>query len=84
MDFDDGAVERDRLDLDAHDLCLLQAFEHTIQHTQLRPAVHAGIDGVPVAEAFGQAAPLAAMLAHIQDGVEHLQVGKTDVASLSR
>jgi len=84
MHLDDGAVERDRFDLDAHDLSMLQLLEHPIQHSQLGPTVHAGVNGVPVAKALGQAAPLATVLAHIQDGVQDLQVGKTDVAPLSR
>jgi hypothetical protein len=84
MHLDNGAVQRDRLDLDAHDLSMLQPFEHPIQHAELGPAVHAGVDRVPVAEALGQAAPLAAVLGHIQDRIEHLQIGQADVASLTR
>jgi len=84
MHLDDGAVERDRFDLDSHDLSMLQLLEHPIHHPKLGPSVHARIDRVPVAKALGQAAPLATVLRHVQDGVQDLQVGKTDVAPLSR
>ncbi len=39
---------------------------------------------MPVAEAFGQSAPLATVLRHLENGVEHLQVGDADVAPLHR
>jgi len=84
MHLDDSAVEGDRFDLDAHDLSMLKLLEHPIQHAQLGPAAHTGVDRVPVAKALGQAAPLATALAHVQDRVQDLQVGKTDVAPLSR
>jgi hypothetical protein len=84
MHLDDGAVQRDRFDLDAHDLSMLQLLEHPIQHAQLGPAVHAGVDRVPVAEALGQAAPLAAVLGNVQDRIQNLQIGQADIASLSR
>ena len=82
MHLDDGAVQRDRFDLDAHDLSMLQPLEHPIQHAQLGPPVHAGVDRVPVAEALGQAAPLAAVLGHIEDGVEYPQIAQADIAAL--
>ena len=84
MHLDDGAVERHRFDLDAHDLGMLQLLEHPIHHPHLGPAVHAGVDRVPVAKSLGQAAPLAAVLGHVQYGVQDLQIGKPDVAPLSR
>jgi hypothetical protein len=42
------------------------------------------MDRVPIAEALGHSAPLAAMLGHLQDRVQNLQVGQTDIASLAR
>ena len=80
----DGAVQRHRLQLDAHDLLALQVLEHPVQHPALGPAVHPGIDRVPVAEPRRKTAPLAAMLGHIQDRVQHLQVRQADVAALHR
>ena len=82
MDLDARGVERDRFDLDAHDLRTLQLLEHAIKYTGLGPAVHARIDGVPVAKPLGQSAPLAAMLGHIEDRIYHLQVAQADVATL--
>jgi hypothetical protein len=58
--------------------------ENTIRHAQLGPAVHTGVNRVQVAKALGQATPLAAVLAHIQDGVQDLKVGKADAVPLSR
>ena len=84
MHFDDGRVHLHGLDLEAHDLLPLQALEDAIQHAVLGPAVHARVDGVPVAKAFRQSAPLAAMLGHVQQRVEHLQVGETNIAPLPR
>ena len=82
MDLDARGVERDRFDLDAHDLRSLQLLEHAIKYTGLGPAVHARVDGVPVAKPLGQSAPLAAMLGHIEDRIDHLQVAQADVATL--
>jgi hypothetical protein len=52
MHFDGGRIQRHRLDADAHDLFALQLLEDRVQHATLGPAVHAGVDGVPLAEAF--------------------------------
>ena len=84
MDFHYGAVQGHRLDLDAYELSMLQSLEQSIQHAALGPAVHARVDRVPIAKALWQAAPLAAVLGHIQDGVENLQIRKTYIASLPR
>jgi len=84
MNLDARGVQRDRFDLDAHDLRLLQLLEHPVEHAGLRPAVHARVDRVPVAEALGQSSPLAAVLGHVQDCVDHLHVAQADVASLRR
>ena len=82
MDLDARGVERDRFDLDAHDLRSLQLLEHAIKYPGLCPAVHARVDGVPVAKPLGQSAPLAAMLGHIEDRIDHLQIAQADVATL--
>lgn len=49
MHLDAGAVQRDGLDLDLHDLSALQLLERTIEHARLGPAAHARVDRVPVA-----------------------------------
>ena len=84
MNLDDGTVERHRFDPEAHDPFALQMLEDPVQHPGLRPPVHPRVDRVPVAEPRRQAAPLAAMLGDIQDGVENLPIRKTDVAALHR
>ena len=82
MNLHHGAVQGHRLDLDAHDPGLLQLPEHPVEHTTLAPAVHARIDRVPIAEALGKPPPLAALLGHVQDGVQNTEVGQTHVAPL--
>jgi len=84
MNLDARGVQRDGFDLDAHDLRALQLLEHAIEHAGLGPAVHARVDRVPIAKPLGQPAPLAAMLGHIEDRVDHLQVAQADVAALRR
>src|SRR3982750_1271365 len=84
MDLDARAVQRHGFELDLNDLCKLQLLERAIKHPGLGPAAHARVDGVPVAEALGQSAPLAAVLSDIKDGVEHLQIAQADVAALQR
>jgi hypothetical protein len=83
MDFDGGRIQAHGLDANAHHLLALQLLEDPIQHAVLGPAVHAGVDGVPRSEAFGPAAPLAAVLGHIEQGVQQLQVVDLYVAALA-
>lgn len=84
MHLDAGGVQRHSFELDLHDLRALQLLKGTVEHAQLGPAVHARVDGVPVAETLGQATPLAAVLGDVQDGVEHLQIAQADIAALPR
>ena len=83
MDFHDGAVQGDRLDLDAHNLFSLELCEHSIEDAALRPPIHPSVDGVPVAESLGQAAPFAAVLGHVEDGIENLGSSGSRVGNLS-
>lgn len=82
MNLDDSAVQRHCFNANTHELRALQLFEHPVQHTALAPAVHAGVERMPIAKALGQAAPLAAMLGHVQDGIEYGEVVQTDIATL--
>ncbi len=84
MHLDDGGIQFDGFDLDAHDLLALQLFKDLIQNAVLGPAIHAGINGVPRAETLGQSAPLAALFRHLQQGDDKLQVGDIDIAALPR
>src|ERR1019366_5979397 len=83
MDFNRGGVQAHGLDADAHDLLALRLLEDLIQYPVLGPVVHAGVDGMPFSEAFGQSAPLAAVLGHIEQGVQQLQVVDLYVAALA-
>jgi len=82
MKFDHGAIQRYGFDLDADHLRTLQFCEHAIQQAAPRPPVHPRVDRVPSTEALGQAAPLAAVLSHIKNRIQHLQVRHTYVTPL--
>jgi hypothetical protein len=82
MHFHDSAVQANRLDLDAHDLSMLQLLEHAIEHPVLGPAIHARVHGVPIAESFGQPAPFATVLRHVQNRIDYAQIRMADVAPL--
>jgi hypothetical protein len=84
MHLDDGRIERESFDLDAHNLLQLQLLEHPIQNTALGPAIHAHIDAMPVTEVLGKPAPLATMLGNIQKRVQHGQVRQAYIAPLNR
>ena len=77
-------VERQRFDLDPDDSLVLQGRKDTIQHTCPGPAIHSGVDRMPVTEARRQPAPLAAVLGHIQDRVKHFEIGEAHIAALTR
>lgn len=84
MNLHHGAIQRDRLDPYANDLCTLQFREHAIQYATSGPAVHPSVDRMPSAKTLRESAPLAAMLGDIKNRIEHLLVRQADVASLSR
>ena len=84
MYLDAGAVERHCLELDSDHLGALQLFEDSIQNARLGPSIHTSINGVPIAEPLRQPSPLAAMFGHEKNGVQDLQVGHADVATLGR
>jgi len=84
MNLHQGVVHRYRLDPDAHDLQPLQLLKYSIQHTAFAPAIHAGVDRVPIAKPFGQTAPLAVVLSHVQNGVQYAQIAEAYIATLER
>src|ERR1039458_4891646 len=84
MNLDDRTVQTDRLDLDADELLALQLGKQPIEHAGLGPAVHAGIDRMPVTKSFRQRAPLAAVLGHEKDGINHVEILVRDIAALTR
>ena len=84
MHLDRGTVQTDGFDLDADDLSMLKLRKYSVEHSILRPAIHARVDGVPIAESLGQPAPFAALLGNKQDRVQHPQIGQAHIAALSR
>jgi len=84
MNLDRGRVEREGLNLDAHDLLSLQPFEDAVQNTILGPAIHARINTVPFAEAWRKTAPFTALLGHKQNCVQHFKVLKCHIPALNR
>ena len=84
MHLDRGRVERERLDLDPHDLLRLQLLEYLIENAVLGPAIHPRVDRVPAAETLRQTAPFAALLSNIQNRVQHLQIAQTHIPTLHR
>ena len=84
MDFHRSRIEREGFDADTDDLFELQLLAHAIQHAIFRPPVHAHVNRVPATEPLGQPAPLAALLGHIENRMQHLQVGQTYIAALHR
>src|ERR1700677_3932558 len=82
--FDNGAIQGNRLDFELDYLFLLQPRKDPIKHARLAPAVHAGIDGMPVAQPTGQTAPFTALFGHIQDRIDYFQIAQADVTTLTR
>ena len=84
MDLDHRAIQRNRFDLDANNLLMLQFLEHTVKDAILGPAIHPRIDRMPVAETFRQTTPLATMLRNVKDRIQHVPVRHAHVAALLR
>ena len=82
MHLDADTVERNRLDPDSSHLLALQFLEYLVQDASLGPTTHACLDRVPVAEPFGNFAPLAAVFGPVQQGIDYMQIGHTAVVSL--
>lgn len=84
MNLYDGPLQAHRFDLDAHELLFLQLLEQFFEHPGLGPAVHAGVDRVPVAETLWQCPPLTTVLRNIQNRIDDSQVLARNVAVLVR
>jgi len=84
MNLDRGRVEREGLNLDAHDLLGLQPFKDAVQNTILGPAIHTRVNTVPFAEPRRKAAPFAALLSYKQNCVQHFKVLKCHIPALNR
>jgi hypothetical protein len=83
MDLHEGAVQADKFDLDPKDPLFLKGRKDFCQNPIPSPPAHPGVDRMPTTEVLGKAPSLTAVLGHVQDGVENLEVGKADVAALS-
>lgn len=83
MNFDDRAIERNGIHSDADYLLLLEPLENPVKHAVFAPAAHAGVDTVPIAKPFRQAAPFTSIFSHIQDRIENKKVVKLDVPPLT-
>jgi hypothetical protein len=84
MNLNDRTVQANRLDLDADKLLALQLSKQSIQHARLGPAIHTGVDRMPVAKSLRQRTPFAAVLRHKEDGVNHVEVLVRNIAALTR
>jgi len=82
MHFHRGRVQAESLDTDAHNLLQLQLFKDPVEGAALGPAVHARVDGMPVAEPLRQSTPLVSVLGYIQQSIQKLQVRQTYIAPL--
>jgi hypothetical protein len=69
VNLNNSAVERDCFNFDRDQTFSQESFKHSIKHTIFTPSAHAGINGMPVAKLFRQAAPLAAVFGNVQDGM---------------
>ena len=69
---------------DRQNLLLLQPGEDPVQHSRFTPAIHPGVDRMPVTKLFWQAAPFATMLYHIKQGIEQFQITHAHIATLPR
>ena len=87
MHFDGGAVQCHAFNPNPQDLLLLQASENSVQHPRFAPfapAVHPRVNGMPVAQTFGQTAPFASHFGNMQQGVEQLKIDHAHIATLTR
>src|SRR5579862_5073135 len=84
MNLDNRAVQTHRFDLDADELLALQLRKQAVEHTSLGPAFHARVDRMPITKSLRQGSPLATILGHIEDGINHVEVLVRDVAVLTR
>jgi len=82
MHFDRRAVQAHVFPADGQDLLFLQPREDPVQHPRFTPAIHPRVDGMPVAKLFRQAAPFAAMLHHVKQSIEQLEIAHAYIASL--
>ena len=69
-----GAVERNGLNFNGNELLALEMLKDPVERAVFAPAVHAGVNGVPVTEVFRQSAPFTAVFQNIQNGVDYVEI----------
>jgi len=74
MNFYAGTVERDRLNFNGNELFPLEILKNPVESAFFTPAVHTGVNGVPVSEFFRQPAPLTAVFQNIENGVDYIEI----------
>ena len=79
MDLDARAVQRNRFELEAHELVALQLLEDLVEDPGLRPPNSSGCRRCAIPKPSRQPTPLAAVFGDIQNGIEHLQIREADV-----
>lgn len=78
------AVQADKFDLDPKDPLFLKGRKDFCQNPMPSPPAHPGVDRMPTTKVLGKSPLLTAVLGYVQDGVENLEVGKANLATLSR
>lgn len=84
MELDDRAVQRQRVQVDGGQCLALQLGGHPLQDARLRPAVEPHLDRVPVAELARQATPGAALVEHVEPGVQHPEMRNLEMIARRR
>src|ERR1700758_1839856 len=82
MNLHRSGVDRECFDPDPYDLFELQLFKDAIQYAVFRPTVHTHVDRVPAPKSLRQPAPLATLLRHIENRVQHLEIAQAYIATL--
>ena len=84
MNLDNSAVKRKNLDFDGNEPLALKPLKNSGEGAVFAPAVHPGINGMPVAEFFWETPPLAAIFRDVEDGIENLEIIQGNISPLPR
>lgn len=79
-----GAIERNGLNFNGNELLALEMLKDPVESAVFAPAVHAGVNGVPIPEASRQSAPFTAVFQNIQNGVDYIEIIQRNIAPLRR
>lgn len=84
MQVDVRAVQLERVGVSLDQPLLLERLKQAPQHAALGPAVEPHVDRVPVAELARETAPGAALVVHVEAGVEDLPSGDLEMNARQR